>query len=235
MGEKPKNPHEGHRNRLRETYLQGGFESLSDVNRLELLLFYAIPRRDTNLMAHELLRHFGSLSAVMGAELDQLMAVEGISKNAAILIQLVGQLTAAAERERALTRSQGILETTTKCAEYLLPQFFGMNRELVYLLCLDGKCKLLTCRRLGEGSVNATDVSIRRIVETALHYNATSVVLAHNHPCGICKPSGEDEVTTLKVWQALNAVSVQLADHIIVSDCEYYSMADAGFFETLLR
>ena len=206
MAEKPN--HSGHRARLRQTYLRGGIDSLSDVNRLELLLFYAVPRRDTNQLAHALLQEFGSFSAVMGADVARLTKVDGISENAAVLIQLVGQLSACAERERA---------------------------ETVYILCLDGKCKLLACRKLGEGSINAADISTRKIVETALHHNAVSVVLAHNHPNGICRPSAEDESTTLRIWHALDAVDIQLVDHIIVSGSDYCSMADAGFFETFLR
>ena len=230
-----KTNHTGHRQRLRQTYLRGGVDALSDVNRRELLLFYAVPRRDTNAMAHALLQEFGSFSAVMDADLDRLTKVEGITQNAAILIRLVGQLSACAERERAATRSRGILDTTGKCAEYLLPHFFGLNAETVYLLCLDGKCKLLACRKLGEGSINAAEISTRKIVETALHHNAVSVVLAHNHPKGICRPSAEDESTTLRIWHALDAVDIQLVDHIVVSGSDYCSMADAGFFESFLR
>ena len=234
MADKPNNPHAGHRRRLRESYLKGGFEALSDYNRLELLLFYAIPRCDTNPIAHTLLDHFGSLSAVLSADIEQLMEVNGISESAAILIRLMGQLAAEAEKERVKNRTKGILDTTTQCAEYLLPYFFGLNREVVYLLCMDAKCKVLACKKLGEGSVNAADISIRRIVETALHYNTSSVILAHNHPCGICNPSDEDTATTLRIWQALDAVGIQFADHIIVSGSEYYSMAESGFFESFI-
>ena len=235
MTEKEKQIHTGHRSRLREVYLNSGIDGLSDVNRLELLLFHVYPRRDTNPLAHALLEEFGSLSAVMTAGVDRLTKVPGVTKNAAILIEFVGQLNAVSERERTLARTHRVLDTTIKCADYLLPCFFGLNAEVVYLLCLDAKCRMLACRRLGEGSVNTAEVSIRKIVETALHHNAVSVVLAHNHPSGACRPSGEDESTTLRIWNALDAVQIQLSDHIIVSGVDYYSMADAGFFETFLR
>lgn len=234
MAEKAKNPHAGHRKRLREAYLRGGFEALSDVNRLELLLFYAFRQGDTNPLAHKLLEHFGSLSGVLDADIEQLMEVDGIGESSAVLIRLIGQLAAEAEKERVRNRTKGILSTTAQCAEYLMPYFFGLNRETVYVLCMDGKCKALACRQLGEGSVNAADVSIRRIVEIALHHNASSVILAHNHPCGICDPSDEDSATTLRVWQALDAVGIQFADHIIISGTEYHSMAESGFFESFL-
>lgn len=230
-----KNPHAGHRQRLKDAYRNGGIDSLSDVNKLELLLFYALPRQDTNPIAHSLLQEFGSLSAVLSASTEQLVRVEKMTQNSALLIEYIGQLTACAEKERAQQRTRGILDTTTKCAEYLLPHFFGLRKEVVYLLCLDSKCKVITCRRLGEGSLNAAEISVRRILETALHYNSASVVLAHNHPCGVCTPSAEDDATTLRIWKALDSVSIQMADHIIVSDDEFYSMAEAGFFESFLR
>ena len=230
-----KHPHQGHRQRLRETYLRAGLENLSDVNRLELLLFYALPRGDTNPLAHALLQDFGSLSAVLDASVERLMEVDGVGRSTAALIRLVSELNASAELEKARHRTQGILDTTGKCAAYLLPCFFGLSAEVVYILCLDARCKLLACRKLGEGNVNAANVSVRKIVETALHYNAASVVLAHNHPAGLCRPSEEDESTTLRIWRALDAVNVQLVDHIVVSGTEYYSMADRGFFESFLR
>ncbi len=235
MSEKPKNLHEGHRKRLRDCFLRGGFEALSPVNQLELLLFYAIPRRDTNPIAHALLDRFGSLAGVLNADQEHLLQVHGISENSVVLIRLIGQLNAAAEAEQVMTRNKGVLRSTAQCAEYLMPHFFGLNREVVYLLCLDSKCKVLTCRKLNDGTVNVTDVSVRLIMETALNYHAASVVLAHNHPGSLCSPSEEDAATTLQIWKALDAIKIQFIDHIIVSGNEYYSMADAGFFETFLR
>lgn len=227
--------HKGHRDRLRQTYLQGGIAPLSSVNRLELLLFYAIPRRDTNPIAHQLLDRFGSLDSVLTASVEQLEVVPGMNHNAAILLHLVSDLVAVAQRERTQRQFDNIMHSTSACAEYLVPCFFGERNEAVYLLCLDAKCKLLDCRKLGEGNLNSADISIRRVVETALVRNATTVVLAHNHTSGIALPSREDEATTLRLYQALDAVGVRLADHIIVADNDYVSMADSGFFEKNCR
>lgn len=226
-------PHSGHRDRLRENYLRGGLEPLSDVNRLELLLFYGIPRRDTNPLAHRLLDTFGSLSGVLQASVDQLCSVQGMSRNAAILLHLVNELGAACIREQTHREFGNILSTTARCGEYLVPCFFGERNEVVYLLCLDAKCKLLDCRKISEGSVNAADISIRRVVETALLLGASTVVLAHNHTSGIALPSREDEAATRRVYTALDAVGVRLADHVIVADNDYVSMAESGFFDHL--
>ena len=110
-----------------------------------------------------------------------------------------------------------------------MPRFFGRKVETVFLLCLDAKCKVLCCKEVGEGSVNSAGISIRRIVETALGANATSVVLAHNHPSGMALPSAEDIQTTRRVAAALNTVDILLADHIVVADDDFVSMVQSGY------
>jgi DNA repair protein RadC len=123
-----------------------------------------------------------------------------------------------------------ILSTVDACGKYLVPYFQSRRNETVFLLCLDAKCKVLCCKELGEGSVNSAAVPIRRIVEVALGANATSVVLAHNHPSGLAIPSGEDVQTTRRVAIALNAVEITLADHIVVADDDYVSLAQSGLY-----
>jgi len=111
----------------------------------------------------------------------------------------------------------------------MLPFFFGRRVETVFLLCLDAKCKVLCCKEVGEGSVNSAGISVRKIVETALGANATSVVLAHNHPSGLAVPSAEDIQTTRRIAMALSAVEISLADHIVVADEDYVSIVQSGY------
>ena len=218
--------HDGHRGRVKERFLREGLDHFSDIQVLELLLFYAIPRKDTNPIAHALLDHFGSLAQVLEAPVEELQRVNGISENAALLLSL----TTSVGRVYQIRRSEQvqILNTITKCGDYLKHFFFGRRNEMVYLLCLDAKCKVLCCREVGEGSVNSANVPIRRVVEIALGCNATSVVLAHNHPSGLAIPSPDDVLTTKKLAAALSAVEVQLVDHIVVADDDYVSMVQSG-------
>ena len=123
-----------------------------------------------------------------------------------------------------------ILDTTESCGHYLIPYFFGRRNETVFLLCLDAKCKMLCCKEIGEGSVNSAGVPVRRIVETALNANATTVVLAHNHPSGIALPSSDDVQTTHRVAAALETVDIILADHIIVADDDFVSLVQSGVY-----
>ena len=219
--------HRGHRERLKARFLDTGLDSFTDVQALELLLFYAIPQRDTNPVAHALLDRFGSLSQVLDAEPAELKKVPGISDHAATLLRLVTDLgrfyqVDSAQRTQTLT-------TLDACGAYLVPRFFGRRLETVFLLCLDAKCKVLCCREIGEGSVNAASISVRKVVEAALSANATTVVLAHNHPSGVALPSADDVQTTRRIAAALSAVEVRLIDHIVVAEGDYISMAQSGY------
>lgn len=219
--------HKGHRDRLKRRFLEHGLDDFTDIQVLELLLFFAIPQKDTNPIAHALLEHFGSLARVLEASPAELKKVTGISDHAATLLTLVTQLGRFYQVDAA--RRIQCLTTLDACGEYLVPYFFGRTRETVFLLCLDAKCKVLCCKEVGEGSINSASVSVRKIVETALASNATTVVLAHNHPSGVALPSEEDVETTNRVAAGLNAVEIQLADHIVVADGDYVSMAQSGY------
>ncbi|MDR0915774.1 MAG: DNA repair protein RadC [Oscillospiraceae bacterium] len=218
--------HDGHRARLRGRFLEHGLDTFDEHNVLEILLFYAIPRADTNVIAHELLGKFGKLSDVFDAPIEQLTQVAGVGETAATLIKLMPQISRRYQMSR--TSPDGVLNTPKRAGAYLLPYYVGERDEVVYLVCLDAKCKVLCCKRLFEGGVNSAAVNIRKIVETALSFNATSVILSHNHTSGIALPSPEDKVTTIKVRDALAAVDITLFDHIVVADDDFVSFSDNG-------
>ena len=221
----------GHRKRLKERFLREGLQNFGDAQVLELLLFFALPRQDTSPIAHALLQRFGSLSAVMDARAEDLLEVGGIGESAVVLLKLAPGLLG---RYLESSRDPGaILLTTHQCGEYLLSHFFGARDEMIYLLCLDAKCKVLACRKLHQGSVNTAAVSVRKVVEAAISANATSVVLAHNHTSGLALPSEADKETTRALFYALKAVDVLLADHIVVAGDDFVSLADDGFFRDL--
>ena len=221
--------HEGHRDRMRKQLKTSGMDSLSDVQVLEMLLYYAAPRGDTNPAAHALLKRFGTLDGVFSAPETELRKIDGVGEVAAQLLLLVPQVA----RRCLMSRSTQIqvLDTTSKCGQYLLPFFHGEREEVVYLLCLDAKCKALDCVLIHRGGVNVASIAARKVVKAALDSNATSVVLAHNHPSGLALPSQEDKQTTMVLKAALDAVGVVLVDHIIVADDDFVSMRDDGILE----
>lgn len=220
--------HDGHRQRLKARFRAEGLDNFDELHVLELLLFFCVPRQDTNPLAHALLDRFGSLAQVLEAPAGELEKVPGVGENISSLLTLIP----AVGRYYLVNRTMQnvILDTTDKCGEYLMPYFFGRRNETVFLLCLDAKCKVLCCKEVGEGSVNSAGIPIRRIVEMALGANATSVVLAHNHPSGVAVPSGEDVQTTLRVAKALAGVEIGLADHIVAADEDFVSLAQSGLY-----
>lgn len=221
--------HDGHRDRLRQRFINHGSDSLDDHNLLEMLLFYCIPRRDTNPLAHELINRFGSLSGVFAAPVEELCKVDGITRNAAVLIRLIPQIANRTAMSRAKNEFGNILDDPVSAGRYLMPRFSGERDEIVYMICMDSKCKILNTKLMFRGSVNSANISIRKIVENALIHNATKVVLAHNHVSGIALPSQADRETTIKIKNALSAVDVTLVDHIVVVEDDFVSMADSGY------
>ena len=219
--------HDGHREKMRQRFMTGGLDAFADHEILELLLYYAIPRRDTNPIAHALMERYGSLPAVLAAPMEDLKRTEGIGESAAVLLHLVPQVCRRARL--AQVGEDQVLNSSERAGAYLRECFEGESREVIYQLCLDRKGKLLACKRLGEGSVASADLDVRRLVENAILTGASAVILAHNHPSGVALPSDGDYTATMRVRAALNAIGIELADHIIVADGDFVSMADSGY------
>ena len=221
--------HTGHRQRLKERFRKDGLDNFDELHVLELLLFYCIPRADTNPLAHRLLNEFGSLTAVLNATVEELEKIDGIGENVATFLTLITQVG----RYYQIKQSEPgeVLTSLDLCGRYLVPYFYGREKETVFLLCLDAKCKVICCKNVGEGNVNSASIPIRRVVEIALGANASSVVLAHNHPSGLAIPSTDDVQTTFKIGAALDAIDVILTDHIVVSKDDFVSLAQSGYYK----
>lgn len=221
--------HEGHRLRVKQRYMEEGLDNFKEHEALEMLLFYCLSRKDTNELAHSLLDEFGNLPAVLAATPAQLANVAGIGEGTALFLSFINDFNRYTQVRKKEMECSALL-SVEQCGEYLYPKFLGRRNEVVYLVCLDSKCKILGCKFLGEGSVNSAAVPIRRIVEHALNMNASTVVLAHNHPSGVALPSTDDVHTTRVLASALQAVDVLLADHIVFSDDEFVSMRQSNCF-----
>lgn len=215
--------HDGHRKRLKDRFLKDGLDNFQEINVLELLLFYCIPRVDTNPLAHKLLDEFGSLPNVMEASVEDLKKVEGIGENAATFLSLINSVnryyrTKKAEGTRIFTEPEHYINL-------LEPKFTGRKNEIVFLLCLDAKSQFICCKPISEGTATGASISVRKVVEVALAANASSVILAHNHPNGSALPSKEDELITRRLAKALAEVDVVLVDHVLFSDTDCTSFA----------
>lgn len=218
--------HDGHRQRCKQRYLAAGADGLSDHQLLELLLFYAIPRQDTNETAHRLIDTFGSLYAVLTAEPKELASVAGVGENAALLLHLTGELGV---RGKTAIPPKTVLSDPRKAGAYFTALLSGHRRELLYQACLDAKGKVLTCHCVTKGTVSASALHVRQLVEDALYAGAVSVILAHNHPSGVALPSSADVAMTRLVEEAMEPLGIKVSDHIIVADGDFVSMAQSGF------
>ncbi len=220
--------HDGHRKRLRARFIKSGLDGFEPHNVLELLLFYSVPRKDTNPLAHDLIDHFGSLSAVFDATPDQLMKVEGITENSAALISMIPQLARRYLEDKA--DIMNVVSSMDELGGYLMTKFVGRTVETIMLVGLDNKNKVISCSIVAEGENDQASVSKRKIMEEAMRIGATKVVLAHNHPRGFAVPSGEDISMTESVYDLLKSVGIELLDHMIFAEDDYISLVASGIW-----
>lgn len=219
--------HSGHRERLRTRFLSEGLDGFEDHQVLELLLFHAIPRCDTNPVAHSLMQRFGSLSAVLEADPRDLASVKGIGPNVAAFLSMVPQITRRYFRDR-VRHARMTLNTSETAANYLVPLMAGRPEEVFYLICLDSRLKVLYPALVSEGTVKDALVHPRHVVEAAIRHKAAAAILAHNHPAGSVRPSTHDHALTKRLVQALGAIQIQVVDHIIVAGEQIYSFQREG-------
>ena len=221
--------HAGHRKRLLERFQTAGLRSFSDIEVLELLLTFAIPRRDTNPIAHRLLDRFSSLHTVFDAPIESLTQVEGVTPRAASLLHLIPAVWSRYSECRA--EQTRYLCSVEDYSSVLVPRFHGVREEHVWMLSMDAKCKLLDCRELCSGSIGSVNLSVRRVSRIVKISMFMDRYPAHNHPTGIAVPSQEDVETTRRLAAALDLVEVRLMDHLIVADDDYISLYLSGLMQ----
>lgn len=209
-----KSIHDGHRQRVRENVLKNGFEQLEDHRLLELLLFYSIPRGDTNELAHKLLNEFGSLSGVIKASPRQLAKISGIGISSAIQLSAIGELCIRAIKEKNDKRIAYKSEEEIKgLAE---SYYFNEINERFLVLCFDSGMRFVLGEFISEGDSIHTDFDIKKFISKVIESEARFVVLVHNHPYGTPDPSAADVNTTATVSTMLRKLDYRLFDHIII-------------------
>ncbi len=225
--------HEEHRKRMRERYFAEGIDRLPEHNVLELLLFYCIPRKDTNELAHRLISVFGSLNGVFSAKPEELMSVEGVGENTAVFLTMLQRLNDRIYREK-MEIGKVNLEDGDSVKGLILSLFSGLKSEHFALLCFDGTGKLVNHRML-EGTTSRVSVDNRELMSFVLCSRAASVIICHNHPGFVAAPSQEDILMTSQLTELFKGVGVRVEDHIIVSDDDLLSMAHTAKFAAIFR
>lgn len=208
--------HNGHRGRIRERYLHSGMADMQDHEVLELLLTYAIPRKDVNPIAHELIHRFGSLSKVLDAPVRELEQINGMGASSALYLHMMTDVF----RQYALDRVKPCetYDTVVKVGEYARALFVGENEEKAYVMLFDNGMHMIDCKLVASGTVNRVITNIRTIAELALFNKAANIVLTHNHPHGLSIPSRDDLNVNQDLWAAMEIIGIPLLEHIIVSE-----------------
>lgn len=221
------NVHEGHRERLRRRVANESLDYFEPHEVLELLLYYVVRQGDTNALAHKLINKFGSFAKVLDANRAKLEEVDGVGENISFFLNVIPQICRRYMLSRSKDRLSGAVMSSDHAHEILAPYFIGRTVEMLYLLCLNGLGEPIDCVYISQGSANATSINIRKIVQVVIETNATAVVLCHNHPDGIARPSQQDIILTRNLSAVLEAMNVVLLDHLIVVDGDFVSFHDS--------
>lgn len=213
---------EGHRERMRQAYLCGDMENAPAHNLLELFLSIIIPRKDVKQLSYDLINKFGSLEAVFSASPYELMTVKGIGESSAIALSLVDKFYTKinVDKNNSIHRFKSMDECYDFCRNLLKNE----KNEKVYIITLTSLLSVISCYKVGEGSVLSSNVDMKSILTYTIKDNAAYVLITHNHPNGSPHPSGEDASFTVKLKDMLETINVKLFDHIIVSGDDAISL-----------
>ncbi len=223
------NIHKDHRSRLKAQFSSNGVDALTDIQKLELLLFYSIPQKDTNPIAHKLLDEFGSIKNVFAASQTDLMKVSGIKENSATLIKFVGSMLNYCSRPDG----EDMIDSTSKGKEFASKYFAHIEVEQFYVFCLTKSNKLKKSVLINTGTSGEVSVQIRNITEVAIENKCDRIIVAHNHPCGKAIMSDQDCKFTYSLICSCILNNIDVLDHIIVGTDRTISLYEQGIIEKL--
>lgn len=226
--------HKDHRKRVRNEILTNGIgEGISLHKIIEMLLYYSIPRKDTNETAHLLAERFGNISAMLDADVSELKEIEGIGDNTVALFKLIKATVKLYYSEKS--KAPESFQSVDKIYEFLKSKYIGFSKEMFSVLCFDGAGSLLGFEFISSGDVAAVGISTRMVIEKAIKYNATAIILVHNHPSGIALPSFDDIKTTEIINNALKNIDIKLLDHLILGKGDYVSLVQSEKYKHIFN
>lgn len=223
------NIHKNHRSRLKSQYLKNGIDAMTDIQKLELLLFYAIPQKDTNPIAHELLNKFGDLKGVFSASYSELLNVKGIKENSATLISFINDLLNITYRDAESTR----IASSSDAKNYASRLFFNIPVEQFYVICLAKSNRIVSTKLISTGTIDEVNVQIRHITQTAIDNKCNSIIVCHNHPRGKGQASDEDFSFTYSLICSCLLNNIDVIDHIVVGSDKAISFFEQKLMATL--
>jgi len=223
-GDKPH--HLGHRQRLRERFVQSGPQALGDYELLELLLFYSVPQKDTKPIAKALLERFGSLAGVLGADIGELSEIANVKHNSAIHLKAIQAVMERTLRGQVVARQ--VITSWQALLDYCAVAMGHAKTEQFRILFLDTKNQLIADEVQQRGTVNHTPVYPREVVKRALDLGASAIILVHNHPSGDPTPSRADIDMTRQIADAGRPLGITVHDHLVIGRGRHVSFKSDG-------
>lgn len=214
----------GHRARLRDRFLNGGGKSMADYELLELLLTYAIPRRDVKPIAKDIVRKFGSLAGAAKASVPQLVEVNGVKENTAVLLKVIQEAARRFSWAELSATDAPVISNWDAMIDYCRTEMSHLDIEEFRIIFLDVKFRVIGEEVMQRGTINQVAIHPREVLKMAMEKKASALILVHNHPSGDVKPSRADVEITKQIKQALEAINILLLDHIIISKYDYASL-----------
>ena len=225
-GDKSIKGSEGHRGRLRAKFSKGGLVGLQDYEIVELILTLGQPRKDCKPAAKEAIKRFKNLQGVLDASYEKLEAIPGIGPANSFGFRLVRELSSEYLREKAVGKLA--LNSEKAVYEYLYQSMSGLQKEVFRVLFLNSQNQLKEIQDISHGTVNASAVFAREVMESAIRFRATALIFVHNHPSGNTSPSQDDKAITRELILASSVMGLKVLDHIIIGDNCHYSFASQG-------
>lgn len=227
------NLHGGHRERLRELAFKNNFRNMEDHQLLELLLSYVIPRKDTNPIAHRLIKRYGNFTAVLDADKDDLVKVEGVGNTTASFLVSLRHFFYAYNMGKLNESSK--ISNVRDAVTYTEKLFKGKTNEEFYIICIDGNNNVKLCENISIGTSNKANVDIKKVVEIAYKSKSPNVIIAHNHPNGVSRPSFADDKLTKAILTTMALSNISLLDHIIIAKSDFFSYRNSGLISQYLK
>lgn len=226
------NIHKNHRSRLKEQYLQNGFDSLTEVQKLEILLFYCLPQKDTNPIAHELLAKFKTLQGVLSANYYELLEINGVKENTAVFLNLINDFSGLGHQKDS---ADIYISSTSDAVKYISRLFFNVPVEQFYVVCLTKTNKVCATTLIDSGTVDEVNIQIRNVTETAINNKCNRIIIAHNHPRGRGRVSDDDFSFTYSLTCSCLLNNIDVLDHIVVGTDKSVSFKNLGHMQLIVR
>lgn len=220
----------GHRNRLRQRFLDHGLSGFSDAEILEILLSFGTPRKDCKDQARALLQHFGTFPGVLDADRKDLLEVNGVGPKNSFALGFIKSTADHYLKQRL--KSRHYLKSSGQVTDFLTHSLRGLQVEVLSAIYLDSSLAIIDSEKVAEGTVNVNTVYPREIIKKALSHNASALIVAHNHPSGSLTPSAQDRQMTRQLYLACSMMHIRLLDHLIIGD-GHFSFADAGIIDQI--